>query len=269
MSAQQDTNPVFVEFFEQAVPVPNKSKEAGRPIFKNVDMVRIRIPGDKYNVMVAPAKQPCARVGDQMNGFTWIDYTERFPAQWEAYQAGGEQTNVVGTPLSELTFLDEAQRATLRAINVFTAEQLAALEGAGLQAAGMGARALKDKAQDYLARAAGSAETSQLAEENEAMRTRLAVMEKQLAEMGATPPSAPETALAATLETAATPSGSSGVKIEDETVIGGDFNGFGKAELRLYIKEQTGSHVLGQPGVPKLLEQCNEIAAQIRAQANG
>ena len=57
MSAEEDKVRVHVEFFQDAVQDPAASREAGRPVFKDMDMVRIRIPGDKGTVMVAPAQR--------------------------------------------------------------------------------------------------------------------------------------------------------------------------------------------------------------------
>ena len=45
---------LYVEFYIEAVQDEEKSKEEGRPIFKDVEMISIRILGDKNTHMVRP-----------------------------------------------------------------------------------------------------------------------------------------------------------------------------------------------------------------------
>ena len=61
-----------------------------------------------------------------------ITYAERFPHQYQQFKAQAAQTKS-GTPLDYAPFLTEARRAELRAQNVYTVEQLAAIDGAGAE----------------------------------------------------------------------------------------------------------------------------------------
>ena len=93
MMASDDNNPNFlgarnpdaalwVKFHSKSVEQPYESTMQGRPIFKNVDYIEIRIPGDKDNVIDTPVRH---------------EHKIRFHQQWAAYQAGKGDGTEVGT----------------------------------------------------------------------------------------------------------------------------------------------------------------------------
>ena len=82
MIASDDNNPNFVGqrnpdsalsvlFYSKAMQNEFESKKQGRPIFFDVDMVRIFLPGDDKNII---------------DTFARDDHKERFPRQWEHYR---------------------------------------------------------------------------------------------------------------------------------------------------------------------------------------
>ena len=89
-----------------------------------------------------------------------------------------QQQTKSGTPLEHAPFLTEGQRATLRAQNVYTVEQLAAVDGQELKNLGQGAREWKNRSAEYIAESASNAPNTQLAAELEALRARNAVLEE-------------------------------------------------------------------------------------------
>lgn len=153
------------------------SKEAGRPIYKDVELVDIRIAGDRNFSPTFPAHAVYRR---DENGDD-VTYAMRFRAEYERFQQGKEQV-AEGTPLSELPFLTEAKRAALRHSKIYTAEALASLDGKKLATLGPDAREMKNQATAYLEKAGGSAGTVALAAEVEQLRAELAAMR------GDTPP---------------------------------------------------------------------------------
>lgn len=166
-----------VAFHVEAVQNQRKSKEAGRPIFDNVEHVTITFPGDNKRKLVAPAHE----IHYVTHARRQMTYAERFPEVYKAFRDSGEVL-VSGTPLSELPALTEAQRAELRAQKIHSIEQLAQLPDSIVKRMGMGARDMREKAEAYLISASGTAEVAEL-------RQRLAEMEKLLS---ATPAPMPE-----------------------------------------------------------------------------
>lgn len=160
-----------VEFFTEAVENRKKSLEEGRPIFDDVEMVKILIPGD-------PKRKPVFRA-DEMHYVSarkmQMTYAERFPTQYKAFKDQIADF-VSGTPLSELPFLTAARRAELKPLGITTAEQLAGLQDANMKRIGMDGRALVEKAKAYLTAAKGTAEVDEL-------RKQLADLQAQMGKM--------------------------------------------------------------------------------------
>jgi hypothetical protein len=96
-----------------------------------------------------------------------------------------EEEQAVGTPLKQWPAMSRAMAKDFAAVNVHTVEQLANLSDTAKQAFGMGALEWSRKAQAMLASASGGAEAQKYAAENEALKQRIADMEKQFAELSA------------------------------------------------------------------------------------
>ena len=146
-----DKNLPIVQFYVEAKHDKGASDKAGRPVYRNVEMVNIAFPADRQRTIVRPAHSQATKIGNDV-----ITYAMKFGDQYKRFKAGQEQV-VEGTPLSEAPFLDTAQRATLKALNVYTIEQLASLQGQALKNLGPGGMVMQQKAQGYLENAAGSA----------------------------------------------------------------------------------------------------------------
>lgn len=147
--AESDGN--FVWFETEAVENKAKSEQAGRPIFEDVIYITIQGPG----------KKDCPKF--RMEG----DYLKRYRKEFEAWkvaQTGGQK--IEGTPLAALHFMSKAQAAEFRAMGVYTAEMLSAIDDNALQRFGPGARALRDQAKAFLEQAAGNAPIARLTAEN-------------------------------------------------------------------------------------------------------
>ena len=106
----------------------------------------------------------CGEALDDDGNTRKITYAERWSDQYKRFKAKAHQV-AEGTPLSELPFLTEAKRSELRALSIYTAEALAALDGQPLKNLGQGGRDLKNQAQAYLDRAAGTADVTKMAAE--------------------------------------------------------------------------------------------------------
>ena len=168
----QNNDALVVPFFKSvAVEDEKASKKAGRPIFKDMEVVEIRIAGDRNFAPVFPAHSMWRRVdGDE------ITYADRWPDAYARFKEGQEQV-AHGTPLSELPFLTEGKRQELRGLKVYTAEALASLDGKNLTNLGPKGREFKDQASAYLERAKGVATDT-------ALRARIEELEAIVANGG-------------------------------------------------------------------------------------
>ena len=168
----QNNDSLVVPFFKSvAVEDEKASKKAGRPIFKDMEVVEVRIAGDRNFAPVFPAHSMWRRVdGDE------ITYADRWPEAYARFKEGQEQV-AQGTPLSELPFLTEGKRQELRGLKVYTAEALASLDGKNLTNLGPKGREFKDQAAAYLERAKGVATDT-------ALRARIEELEALVATGG-------------------------------------------------------------------------------------
>lgn len=128
-----DDSRLFVEFTSRAVPDPIASTEAGRPVSRQMDYIRIRQPGERDEIM-RPAHD-----GDR----------RRFRRHWDAFQ-DGRQALPEGTPLALLFPNNPEIIENLKHDKIFVVEQLAALSDTQIQNIGMGARAWQQKAAEFL-----------------------------------------------------------------------------------------------------------------------
>lgn len=168
---------VIAIFKNGAVKNMLKSAQAGRPIFDDVEMVEIRHPGSR-DYGVYPAFERSHWITDEITGEqSPVTFAERFSKQYQQFKSHQQQTKA-GTPLDYLPFLTEARRAELRALNIYTAEGLAIVDGAELKNLGPGGRDLKNKAIEYLESSTDAAKVTKLEAELETLRARNQVLEE-------------------------------------------------------------------------------------------
>jgi len=206
-----------------------KSKTEGRPIYDDMETVEVRFAGDRNKVSVFPAHVMCGTTQDDDGDFRPMTYAERWPKQYARFKAKAQQV-AEGTPIDELTFLTQAQRHTLKDLSVFTAEALSSLDGVPLKNLGQGGRDLKNQAQAYLNRAAGSADTLRLAKENGELKQRLAEL---LAEKSAVPVAAESTS---------------------------QFMAWTSDQIKDWIEQQINERPRGNPSHSTLVTRADEIA---------
>ena len=155
-----------------------KSIEAGRPVFDDIELVEIRSAGSK-DVGVFPAMDFSHWDIDDSGEQRAFTYAERFARQYQQFKSHQQQTKS-GTPLDYLSFLTEAKRAELRALNIYTAEALSMVDGAELKNLGPGGREIKNQAIAFLESSSDMARVTKLEAELEAMRARNQVLEDDL-----------------------------------------------------------------------------------------
>lgn len=180
--------PAYVTFEVREVEDRDASIAAGHYVGKDVIYAIITPPGSRDKI---------ERVADE-----WMAQNkdavkeDRLPREWERAYADiykdfkeGRETPVDGTPILTWPPLSPSQQKSILAANIRTVEHLADANEAALNTIGMGGRALKQKAVEWLAQAGG---TGKNAEEVIALRTELEaskasqeVMAQQMKDMAA------------------------------------------------------------------------------------
>ncbi len=166
---------LVVQFFSKPVQNNFESEKQGRPIFEDVDFVKIYVPGDATSVTITPAR---------------ADHKKRFPLHWAHYQnqhAGDARE--IGTPIAQWPRVSAAQAEELRAVKFFTVESIAhasdsQLQGLGM-VAGMSPFAFRDHAIRFLQIASDDKKVRELEDAKSKMENELAETRKEMAEMRA------------------------------------------------------------------------------------
>lgn len=178
MAAVRDPDELLVVLFKYlAVQNNAKTLAEGRPVFDDIEVCEIRAPGNK-DVKVFPATAFSRWLDNPYTGEqTKQTYAERFSYQYRQFKANATQTKS-GTPLDFAPFLSEGRKAELRAQNVYTVEQLAAVEGVELKNLGPGGREMKNAAETFIADSRSAAPNLQMLAELDALKARNAILEE-------------------------------------------------------------------------------------------
>lgn len=156
-----------VKFYRDTVEDILETQIQGRPIYKEVDCIKIIVPGDSLSEIDRPVYES--------------DKT-RFPIQWANFMnRQGAEGVYEGTPLAEWPLITRSQAEGLRSQRFYTVESIATASDQQLQSvgmlAGMSPYTLRDKARAFLDSAKTSAdftkreeEISQLKAENDRIK---------------------------------------------------------------------------------------------------
>ena len=180
--APRDPDEALVALFKHhAVLNETKTLEAGRPIYDDIEVVEIRAPGSR-DFKVFPATSVSHWQNNPYTGEqTKITYAERFAHQYRQFRQFAAQTKT-GTPLDHAPFMSAGKCAEMRAMNIYTVEALASVDGQELKNLGAGGRELKNAAMEYMADTKASvAPNLQLQNELEQLRAKNAILEEDLA----------------------------------------------------------------------------------------
>jgi hypothetical protein len=149
-----------VQFYKKSVKQDIASDEAGRPIFKEFDFVRIMIPGDNLT---------------EIDTYAQESHKQRFPRQWAHYQNQvSNHQDIIGTPLDQWPQVTRSQADELRGLKFHTVESIADCSDQQLQrigmVAGMSPHNFRLKAKAFLNLANDSAEVASREAEMQALR---------------------------------------------------------------------------------------------------
>lgn len=140
----------------------HRTSQEGRPMFDDIECIKIIVPGDKNSVIDRPAT-----VADK----------RRFSKQYEMFRAGkSEDQQVEGTPLTEWPFLSRAQVEELKYLGIRTVEHIADCRD-DIAARVNGMHALKRNAQVWLGKAKSAGEASKTAKLIEDQAAQIAALQ--------------------------------------------------------------------------------------------
>lgn len=162
-------NNFIVRFYQEAKQLGHETEASGKPVFLDVDMVEISIPGDMNNNITREVTEKDKR---------------QFSAQYEAYKRG-LSPSVNGTPLEHWPLLTPAQVKNYKAWNFETVEQIAEMSDLYAGKIGMGVMAHITAAKAYLKNAKDSALSQKQALEIERKDQQIADLQRQINELGA------------------------------------------------------------------------------------
>jgi hypothetical protein len=154
-------------FYFEPIKNPAKSAEEGRPIFDQVECVKLFVAGDQFNQITSPVDE---RV------------RERFPVQYAAWRDKKEAMHIAGTPIRQWPLLQPNQIAEFEALKIFSVEALAQVPDVSLMKS-QGLREWRDKAKAWLETNKDASAAVKYAEENARLKDDLETLKKQVAEL--------------------------------------------------------------------------------------
>ena len=153
---------IAVQFYMGAVQNDSKTTEAGRPIFD--DMECIKIFNSKDNIIDRPLRD-----SDK----------QRWPRQYAAWKQGDQEAGLSGTRLEQWGMLTRAQAEEFKYFKIFTVEQLADAPDSAAHNF-MGFQKYKGLAKAYIEMAKGQAPILKLQKELEQANGTIASQKDQL-----------------------------------------------------------------------------------------
>lgn len=264
--ADPNENLVVPIFKTHSVMNEAASKTKGRAIYDDMEVVEIRMAGNKQTVGVFPAHE-IWKIVDHADGTREpTTYAMRWPDQYRRFKQNDAQIQS-GTPLAEAPFLTQGKRLELKALNIHTVEALAALDGENLKMLGMGGREMKSQAKAYIDKAEGSAVETRLASENEGLRQQIADLQEQFSKFTAGSVRLPE------IDQTEPDAEDEGTESDDgdgtdEGQADSPFQDWEDADIKNWIEAQQGSKPKGNPNHETLVRLADELNAEL-AKQNG
>lgn len=161
-----EQNGVLVQFRTEPKKAQAKSREKGRPVYEDIDVIEIRNPADQFTVIVRAATEQDKRT---------------YRKAWTAYSNEKKADKVEGTLLREWRGITRAQAQEAAYFKILTVEQLAEADEETVADLGIEWYELKKDAELYLRDTQDSAERTAIADENQKLRKQLEEMQKALA----------------------------------------------------------------------------------------
>ena len=165
MAIESDNNNadgrLAIKFYKYAELDKGATEIEGRQIFKEVDYIKIVVPGDNLTEIDRPV---------------YDNDKTRFPIQWANYlNRTSAEGKYEGTPLIEWQLISRSQAEQLRAAKFYTVESIANASDQQIQsigmAAGMSPYSFREKAKKFLDSAKTAADFTHREEELDQLRS--------------------------------------------------------------------------------------------------
>lgn len=156
---------LIVSFNVEPMQNDAKSTEEGRPVFDNVEHVRIMVPGNKDSIVHRPVTDEDKR---------------RFAKQYEDWKSRGK-VPLEGTPLEMWSWVNRGQVEEMKYFNIHTVEQLSEMPDVHAQKF-MGINQLRQRARVWLAQVKEGKEAAQVAASMEQLQNENATLKQALEE---------------------------------------------------------------------------------------
>jgi hypothetical protein len=166
----QSDDRLYVVFNMQPLQDDVATAKEGRPIFRDVEFIKIAAPGQKLEVTHRPVREKDKK---------------RFSRRYREWQENKRQDTITGTPLAEWPGVTRSQVEELAFYNVRSVEQLASMSDGNAQNFA-GIQALKAKAKTYLEKAKGDAQASALSAALSERDNQIEALRRQLKETNET-----------------------------------------------------------------------------------
>src|SRR5262249_22132469 len=125
---------IFPEFYTESVQDDLASSRMGHPVYREEERVRLHIPANPWTSPVEIVRE---------------EHRQRWPNEYASFKKGLEMAHD-GTPIEQWPILNKSMVKWLKHHDIHTVEQCAAIADNAIQNLGMGARALRQKAQAFL-----------------------------------------------------------------------------------------------------------------------
>lgn len=157
-----------IEFYIEAVQNNFKTKKEGRPVFDNIEMVK---------VYCTDGSVITSKVNEEM--------LRRYGRQYEAWKNSGVNA-VEGFPIEEWPAITASQVQVCKLNNVHVVEQVATVPDSSFQNFGSWIRDLQHRAKDFLENQEDGSHVNKLSAENEELRKQSEKQTEQIVDLGST-----------------------------------------------------------------------------------
>lgn len=173
---QQAPRPPYVKFERRAVEDRTQAIGTGKYGFKDVDVAKITVPGQKDTVDRFVEEWLSDLQKKAEDGRVPPEWPQAFRKSYDFWKSGQEMP-LNGTAIKGWPPISPAQQENLIACGILTVEDLAQMTDEAARNLGIGASSLKQKAGAWLHEAK---DKGSVAEENNAMKVRLDEQQVQL-----------------------------------------------------------------------------------------
>lgn len=182
----KDGRPAYVEFGTISKELPRRSKEEGRYVAVDVDIVTVRQIGATDSVIFEVERWLRDNDASVRAQRLAADHARHYAHMYELWKSG-QAMPVEGTPIKGWAVISPSQQETIVRAGVRTVEDLATMNAEAAGKIGMGAVMMKNRAQAWVAQAQDKGpltiEMADLKSTNELLKLQMAKMQEQLASL--------------------------------------------------------------------------------------